>query len=274
MKPEDGGEAGPLLRIAGLRRTYLTRRGWARRPRTVRALDGVDLELAAGSTTALVGESGSGKSTLARCVALLERPDAGTLRFEGADVLALDRRRLAAVRRRVQLIFQDPASSLSPRLSAVEIVSEPLAIQKVPAVERRRRALQAMEHVGLLARWAARRPGELSGGQRQRLAIARALVLRPRLLILDEAMAALDLSVQARIVNLLLDLQSAYDLTYLYVSHDLSLVRVLASEVAVLERGRIVERGSAEGLFHRPRHPHTRALLAATPGIGALRRPA
>lgn len=271
MKAEAQPEVEPLLRAEGLRRRYPQRRGWSREQRWTRALDGVDLEVLPGSTLAVVGESGSGKSTLARCLALFERPDGGSIRFAGVDPLSLPRRELTALRRQVQLIFQDPAGALNPRFSAAQIVAEPLLIQKIgTSAERRRSALEAMERVGLLARWGDRRPAELSGGQRQRLAIARALVTKPKLLILDEAMAALDLSVQAQIVNLLLDLQASDDLTYLQISHDLSLVGYLADSVAVLQQGRIVERGSPEALFARPEHPHTRALLAATPVLGRL----
>ncbi len=243
------GTDGPLLQARGLVRRYAGRRG---RPPVV-ALDGVDLTVERGSTLALVGETGSGKSTLARCLALLERPDSGSIRFHGQDLLALDRRRLPGLRRQIQLIFQDPASALNPRFTAAEIVAEPLRIQRVAAAERRRRALEAMEQVGLLARWADRRPGQLSGGQRQRLAIARAMISGPRLLILDEATSALDLSVQARIVNLLLELQDARGLTYVLISHDLRVVAHLADEVAVLSGGRIVDRGPAATIARRQR---------------------
>ncbi len=248
----------PLLVVQGLRRQYVQRR------RQVQALDGVDLTVEQGTALALVGETASGKSTLARCLALLERPDSGSIRFRGRDLLAPGRRS-SWMRRQIQLIFQDPASALNPRWTAAEIVAEPLRIQKLGGqVERRRRALEAMELVGLLAGWADRRPGQLSGGQRQRLAIARALVLEPRLLILDEALSALDLSVQARIVNLLLELQSSHGLTYVLISHDLQVVAHLADEIAVLQSGRIVEKGPTYSIFRRPRHAHTRRLLEAT----------
>ncbi len=259
----------PLLRARGLCRSYSRRHGSRRR--RVRALDGVDLDVESGAAVALVGETGSGKSTLARCLALLERPDAGSIRFLGRDLLALDRRQHLEVRRQIQLIFQDPASAVNPRFTAAEIVAEPLRIQKVGRAQRRRRALEAMEQVGLLGRWAERRPAELSGGQRQRLAIARALVLEPRLLILDEATSALDLSVQARIVNLLLELKASRALTYVLISHDLQVVAHLAEEIAVLQGGRIVERGPAQAILARPEHPHTRQLLAATPVLDPLR---
>ncbi|MCP3956593.1 MAG: ATP-binding cassette domain-containing protein [bacterium] len=254
-----------LLSARGLRKRYTRRGGWSK-PLAVQALDGVAVEVVSGSTVAVVGESGSGKSTLARCLALLERPDSGSIRFRGDDLLAANRRSVTAARRRIQMIFQDPASALDPRWTAAEIVGEPLRIRgRERARERRRQALGAMEQVGLLARWADRRPRELSGGQRQRLAIARALILEPEILILDEALSALDLSVQARIVNLLLDLQASRDLAYVFISHELSMVRYLADEVVVLQTGKVVERDTVAGVFNEPRHPHTRELLAATP---------
>ncbi len=263
IEPAPAPDREPLLRAQGLVRHYPPRRG---RPAVV-ALDGVDLTIERGATLAVVGETGSGKSTLARCLALLERPDAGSIRWLGQDLLTLDRRRLPGLRRRIQLIFQDPAGALNPRFTALEVVAEPLRIGGVGAAERRRRAHEAMEQVGLLARWADRRPGQLSGGQRQRLAIARALVSNPELLILDEATSALDLSVQARIVNLLLELQAARGLSYLLISHDLRVVGHLADRVAVLQDGRIVEKGPAAEIFARPGHDHTRQLLAATPSM-------
>lgn len=259
----------PLLQVQGLEKQYRRRGGWPRRRRSVRALDRVDLVVASGAALALAGETGSGKSTLARCLALLERPDSGSISFRGHDLTTADHRTRVAVRRQIQLVFQDPASALNPRFTAAEIVAEPLRIQKDGTrTERRSRALQAMERVGLLARWADRRPGQLSGGQRQRLAIARALVLEPSLLILDEALSSLDLSVQAQVVNLLLELRSSTELTYVLISHDLGVVTHLADEIAVLHEGRIVEQGAVETVFRRPRHPHTRQLIEAAPGLG------
>ena len=254
-----------LLSARGLYKTYTRGRAWSKSSR-VQALDGVDVEISSGTTLALVGESGSGKSTLARCLALLERPDAGSIHLRQDDLLALDKRSLAAVRPRIQMIFQDPTSALDPRWAAAEIVAEPLRIQRAgSARHRRRRALAAMDRVGLLPRWADRRPAELSGGQRQRLAIARALILEPEIVILDEALSALDLSVQARIVNLLLDLQASLGHAYLVISHELSMARYLADEIVVLRQGRVIEEGTAADVFSRPRHRHTRELLAATP---------
>ena len=254
----------PLVRVSGLTKRYPGRGG--RRAPAVEALAGIDLTLTRGSDLALVGQSGSGKSTLARCLARLEEPTSGQIWFDGTDLLSLRGRRLLPFRERIQLILQDSATALDPRLRAAEIVSEPLEVLgRGDRRERRRRALELMETVGLPAAWAERRPLELSGGQRQRLAIARALAVKPQLLILDEAFAGLDASIQAQIASLLRDLQGRHGLTYLYVSHDLVLMGLLADEVAIMFEGRIVEQGAVARIFTDPRHPHTRALLAAVP---------
>ncbi|MFQ5776705.1 MAG: ATP-binding cassette domain-containing protein [Terriglobia bacterium] len=252
--------------VERLSKHYAQHTWFTRRKRVVKALDGVDLKIYPGCTHALVGESGSGKSTLARCLARLEAPSSGSIRFEDRDLLHLTAAELFSFRQLVQLIFQDPATALNPRLCAAEIIEEPLAIQhRGTKRERRERSLALMEQVGLSPGWAERLPLELSGGQRQRLAIARALALEPKFLILDEALSGLDVSVQAQVVNLLLDLQASRSLTYLYISHDLSLVGCLADEVTVMHRGRVVERGKTAELFAAPQHPHTRALLGAMP---------
>jgi len=251
----------------GLSKSY-RRRLHALRNASVNALRGVDLDVQKGSTLALVGESGCGKLTLARCLALLERPDSGEIWFDGKRVTMLRGRPLFHLRREIQLILQDPAYALNPRFSAEEIVEEPLIIQRVAGrKERRRRVLQLMDQAGLAASLCGRYPRELSGGQRQRLAIARALALQPRLLILDEALAGLDLSIQAQMVNLLLDLQADHALAYLFISHDLSLVAHLADEVAVMFQGEIVEKAPTFDLFGNARHASTRALLGSIPAI-------
>jgi peptide/nickel transport system ATP-binding protein len=258
----------PLLRVCGLTKRYP---GRARRGApAVLALAGVDLEVRLGSDVALVGQSGSGKSTLARCLVRLEEPTSGQIWFEGKDLLSLRGPRLLRFRERVQLILQDSATALDPRLTAADLVSEPLEVLgRGDRRERRRRALELMESVGLPASWAARRPFELSGGQRQRLAIARALAVGPELLILDEPFAGLDASIQAQIATLLQELQARNGLTYLYVSHDLALMAVLADEVAIMFEGRIVEQGGVRRIFTEPRHPHTRALIAAVASLPA-----
>ena len=257
----------PLVRVSVLTKRYV---GRGRHPQIVQALAGIDLTIARGSDLALVGQSGSGKSTLARCLARLEEPTSGRIWFEGADLLARHGRQLLPYRQRMQLILQDSATALDPRLSAAEIVAEPLDILgRGDGRERRRSALELMETVGLPAAYAGRRPLELSGGQRQRLAIARALAVKPQLLILDEAFAGLDASIQAQVARLLRELQGRQGLTYLYISHDLALMSLLADEVAIMFEGRIVERGAVARIFADPGHPHTRALLAALPTLPA-----
>jgi ABC-type glutathione transport system ATPase component len=261
--------AGELLGVRGLCKRYRRRAGPRSGP-VVQALEDVDLSVAAGSTTAVVGESGSGKSTLARCLARLEEPDSGDIRLEGRSLISISGPSLLQARRQIQLIFQDAAMALNPRLGAGEIVEEPLLIMRRGGrPERRRRTLELLERVGLPAAWEARRPFELSGGQRQRLAIARALAVEPRVLILDEALSGLDVSSQAQIVNLLMDLRAASPLTCLYISHDLGLMARIADEVVVLYHGRVVEHGGTAAVLGAPRHPHTRSLVAAIPALPA-----
>jgi ABC-type glutathione transport system ATPase component len=228
------------------------------------ALENVDLEVAPASLTALVGASGSGKSTLAGCMALLEKPDQGEIWFEEQEVSRLSEKALACLRPRIQMVHQDSAGALNPRFTAGQIIAEPLEIQRRESGRRlRARACELMEEVGLPASWADRRPLEFSGGQRQRLAIARAVALKPAFLILDESLSGLDLSTQAQILNLLLDLQKAHSLTYLLVSHDLSLVGQVADFVAVMHQGRVVETGTRQRVFSNPQHAHTRELMGS-----------
>jgi ABC-type glutathione transport system ATPase component len=246
----------------------LRARGLTRRYGALTALDAVDLEVARGATLALVGESGSGKSTLARCLARLEEPDAGELLFEGRDVLALGGRDLRPFHARVQLVLQDAAACLNPRFTAAEIVAEPLVVcRRGSSGEQRRRALELMELTGLPADRADQPPHRFSGGQRQRLALARALALEPELLILDEALSGLDVSIQAHMANLLMEIQRQRSLTYLFISHDLAFASCLAGEMAVMHRGRVVERGAPRAILAAPSHPHTRALVAAIPEL-------
>lgn len=248
--------------MVGLAKSYKTRRGPWRRRAPVVALGGVNLAIERGRTLALVGESGSGKSTLARCLALVEMPTAGEVWFGGTNLLTLTPSEIRPYRRSIQMVFQDTAGALNPHLTALQLIEEPLLVQGIgDARTRRERALKAMDEMGLLARWAGRRPLELSGGQRQRLALARALVLESQFLILDEALAGLDLSIQAQIVNLLVGLQAAHSLTYLYITHDWGLVPHLADQIAVLWRGEIVEQATPRELMTEPRHAHTRALV-------------
>ena len=251
-----------LLAAEQLTRVYPVRTG-LRRTVPLYAVSDVSFRLSPGTTLAVVGESGCGKSTLARMVTLMERPTSGTIAIDGRPADPTD----LATRRTVQMVFQDPYGSLNPRNTVAQILEEPLAIAGVAAAERRAAALAMMARVGLRPEQAARYPHMFSGGQRQRIAIARALMLRPRIIVADEPVSALDVSVRAQVLNLLLDLQEELGQAYLFISHDLSVVRHIADTVLVMYLGRVVEQASRAALFERPRHPYTRALLAATPGL-------
>ncbi|RID92889.1 ATP-binding cassette domain-containing protein [Gemmobacter lutimaris] len=234
--------------------------------KVVRALKGIDFAVQKGKTLAIVGESGSGKSTLARVIALIDAPSGGELRIDGQPVDIRRQRPGPAMRSKVQMVFQNPYGSLNPRQKIGDVLMEPLVINTdVPASERRERAEAMLKKVGLQPEHFNRYPHMFSGGQRQRIAIARALMLNPSLLVLDEPVSALDLSVQAQVLNLLADLQDEFDLTYVFVSHDLSVVRYIADEVMVISKGEAVEQGSREELFADPKHPYTKSLFAATP---------
>lgn len=261
----------PLLEVRGLRTWYPIRRGiLARTVGHVKAVEDVAISIGRGETLGLVGESGCGKTTLGRSIIGLEHPVAGDIQFEGRSIkgAALDR----AVRRSVQMVFQDPAASLNPRMTISDIVTEGMVVHGMLKGEREEAALQLLQDVGLDATALHRYPFEFSGGQRQRISIARALALRPQLIICDEAVSALDVSVQAQVINLLLDLREKYQLSYLFISHDLSVVRFISDRIAVMYLGRIVEEGPAEEVIDRPRHPYTKALVSAIPVPGQPRR--
>jgi ABC-type glutathione transport system ATPase component len=265
------GPPQPLLRVTGLCKQFIQRHDFSREKFTVDAFKDVNLQLFRGRTLALVGESGAGKSALVRCVALLERPNEGNITLDDTDLLALDKKQLFPIRRRIQLIFQDPASALNPQLTACEIIAEPLAVQNLRTKkERIERALQLMDQVGLEAAATQKRPFEFSGGQRQRLAIARALALEPDVLILDESLSALDALNRDLILQLLVDLQAAHSLAYLYVSHDLRLISQFADEVAVMHQGKIVEQKKTRDLFAQPTHFHTRELLSTVHSVESI----
>jgi ABC-type glutathione transport system ATPase component len=275
VKGSDGGQdMQPLLKVENLVKRY-AKRSLAGAREQLLALDGVSFTILPGTTLAVVGESGSGKSTLASCLACLESPTAGNIWFEGKDLVKLGERARRQVRPQIQLIFQDPASSLNPRWSVLEILVEPLIVQrKFKRQEMKQRANSLLERVGLSPDIVKRLPTELSGGQRQRLAIARALALEPKLLILDEALSALDCSVQAQIANLLMELQSSLGMTHLFITHDLAMAAYLADEIAVMNRGRIAEQGPAEKILKQPQHETTLRLLAAVPRITRATLPA
>jgi ABC-type oligopeptide transport system ATPase subunit len=250
-----------VLEITDLH-VHFTRRTGLRRSDVVRAVDGVSLTLGRGETLGLVGESGCGKSTLVRTVFGMNRPVSGEIRVLGERPELLPARQRRALQNRVQLVFQDPYSSLDPRLSVHDIVAEPL---RIAGRYSRDRILELLAEVGLGPDALQRTPAQFSGGQRQRIGIARALALRPEVLILDEPVSALDVSVQAQVINLLGDLQARLGLSYLFIAHDLSVVRHLSDRVAVMRQGRIVETGDCRQIFERPAHPYTRSLLAAVP---------
>ena len=263
----------PLLRIDKLVKRY-DRRNLSGAREELFALDGASFAVARGTTLAIVGESGSGKSTLAFCISCLEQPTSGSIWFEGTDIIGLaesDRRQVCP---QIQLIFQDPSNSFNPRWSVEEILLEPLALQgKLTREGMKQRAVTLMVQVGLSPGMFGRLPAQLSGGQRQRLAIARALALEPKLLILDEALSALDCSVQAQIANLLMELQRNLGMTYLFITHDLAMAAHLADEIAVMNRGRIVEQGPTQRVLQHPTEEITKNLLAATPSLVSAARP-
>jgi peptide/nickel transport system ATP-binding protein len=259
-----------LLQARGVSRSFLIRRGLFSRKQRLHAVADIDLDVAKGEVVGLVGESGSGKSTLAKMLLGLLAPDRGTIRFAGEDITRIDRRALA---RRIQPVFQDPYSSLNPRKTLASIVALPLAVQGTGSAKvRRARAIAMLARVGLSRQHADVYPSELSGGQRQRVAIARALVVEPEIVLLDEPTSALDVSVQSQILNLLLNLRRDLGLTYVFISHNLAAVQHMATRVAVMYLGRIVEMAERDTLFRAPRHPYTRALLDSVltpePGLG------
>jgi ABC-type glutathione transport system ATPase component len=253
---------GPLLRVRSLTKHYVRGGLWRKRV-SVAAVDNIDLELAGGQTLALVGESGSGKSTVARCVAGIAKPDSGQIWIGDQNIADTNSRALVPFHTQVQMVFQDAITSMNPRFTALQVIEEPLRIQGRRAPSAKEAVGRAMTEVGLPANWMERPVMEFSGGQRQRLAIARALIVRPKLLVLDEALTGLDLSTQAQIANLLLDLQASHSLTYLLISHDLALVARMADTIAVMAHGRIVETGSTLQTITTPKHEETIRLAEA-----------
>ena len=266
----DTAAAGrPLLEVKGLHMHFPISEGVLLRRQIgeVKAIDGVDFSVQRGETLGLVGESGCGKTTTGRCILQLERPTAGSILYDGVDINTLSRPEMLALRRRIQVIFQDPYSSLNPRMKVGDIIGEPIKVHGlVPdAAKRVARVRELLSVCGLDPNFADRYPHEMSGGQRQRVGIARALALEPEFIVCDEAVSALDVSIQAQVINLLEDLRERFGLTYLFIAHDLSVVRHLCQRVAVMYLGRVVELADCDELFDNPMHPYTRALLAAVP---------
>jgi oligopeptide transport system ATP-binding protein len=258
----------PLLEVESLVKHFPVKRGLLidREVDRVRAVDGVSLSVARGETLGLVGESGSGKSTLCRTVLQLTKPTSGSVRFEGREIAGLSRRQMRPMRRKMQMIFQDPYASLNPRKRIGQVIGDPLRLQGVASgSEMRARVQELLDHVGLPPESYNRFPHEFSGGQRQRIGIARALALRPTLIFADEPVSALDVSIRAQIVNLLDDLQDEFDLTYVFVAHDIGVVRHVSDRIAVMHDGKIVEEGPADSVCEHPRDPYTKTLLAAVP---------
>ena len=257
----------PILEVRDLKTHFPVRGGiWLRSVATCKAVDGVSFQLLPGETLGLVGESGCGKSTLGKSIVRLLAPTAGSIRFEGVDLATLGRKKLKPIRRHLQMIFQDPAESLNARHTVGQILEEPFIIHGIGSAEERRASVDTLlDKVGLPRAAAHRYPFEFSGGQRQRIGIARALALQPRLIICDEPVSALDVSIQSQVLNLLLDLQREFHLSYLFITHNLAVVKHVSDRIAVMYLGRIVELADAEGLYARPRHPYTRALIAAIP---------
>src|SRR6516162_6611952 len=266
MPPEPNGDV--LLRVDNLVKYYPVRVGVLvkREVASVKAVDGVSLELRRGETLGLVGETGSGKSTLARCIAGLHTVTSGRITFESSDITNLPRQKMQPFRRDIQMIFQDPYGSLNPRRRVGSIIGDPFTVHKIASGDKRKRLVQElMERVGLNPEHYNRFPAEFSGGQRQRIGVARALALRPKLIISDEPVSALDVSIQAQVLNLLADLQQEYGLSYLFIAHDLEVVRHVSDKVAVMYLGRVGEAAPKEQLYETPRHPYTVALLSAAP---------
>ncbi|WP_150540231.1 peptide ABC transporter ATP-binding protein [Actinobacillus vicugnae] len=263
----------PLLDAKNLKKYYPVKQGLFAKPKTVKAVDGVSFQLERGKTLAVVGESGCGKSTLGRMLTMIESPSEGELFYQGQNFLVNDKQTTALRRKKIQIVFQNPYSSLNPRKKVGSILEEPLLINTdLSAAERKAKVLEMMGKVGLRPEFYDRYPHMFSGGQRQRIAIARGLMLNPDIVVADEPVSALDVSVRAQVLNLMMDLQQDLGLSYVFISHDLSVVEHIADEVMVMYLGRVVEQGDTKTIFSNPRHPYTQALLSATPRLNPAQR--
>jgi oligopeptide transport system ATP-binding protein len=267
--PEPAAEREPILQVRGLVKHFPLTQGilFRKQVGAVQAVDGVNFELYAGETLGIVGESGCGKSTVARLLMNLEQPTAGEIIYKGDDITTLSGRALKAVRRNIQMVFQDPYTSLNPRMTVGDIIGEPYEIhpEVAPKGDRRKRVQDLLDVVGLNPEYINRYPHQFSGGQRQRIGIARGLALRPEIIVADEPVSALDVSVQAQVINLMEKLQDEFQLSYMFIAHDLSIVRHIADRVGVMYLGKIVEIGPDEAIYEHPTHPYTQALLSAVP---------
>ncbi|WP_017221104.1 peptide ABC transporter ATP-binding protein [Moritella dasanensis] len=266
-------EQQPLLKAVDLKKHYQVEQGFRKPSATVKALDGVSFTLDAGKTLAIVGESGCGKSTLGRLLTMIETPTNGEIDFQGQDLLRMDKDTFKVLRQKIQIVFQNPYGSLNPRKKVGQILEEPLEINtKLTKAQRKEKSLAIMAKVGLKTEHYDRYPHMFSGGQRQRIAIARGLMLDPSVVVADEPVSALDVSVQAQVLNLMMDLQDELNLSYVFISHDLSVVEHIANDVIVMYLGRVVEHTTKEELFANPRHPYTQALLSSTPQLNPAHR--
>lgn len=255
----------PLLEVKNLQKRFVASKGWFQKPTYVHAVNGVDVTVNEGETLGIVGESGCGKSTLGRCILRLIEPTEGEIVFQGKNIRFFSKQEMHDVRRNMQMVFQNPFDTLNPKLTIQHILSEPLIAHRVPREQRQALLEETIEIVGLSKRHLLRYAHEFSGGQRQRIGIARALMLRPKVIIADEPVSALDVSIQSQILNLLQDLQEQFSLTYLFISHDLSVVEHIADRVAVMYLGEVIELAKKEELFQRPLHPYAQSLLSAVP---------
>jgi oligopeptide/dipeptide ABC transporter ATP-binding protein len=261
-----------LLKVENLKKYYSVGKSLFEKPKTLKAIDDISFYIKKGETVSLVGESGCGKSTTGKMILRIEDPTDGKIIYNGNDIVKLSKKELSEYRKKVQIIFQDPYSSLNPRWKVGQIIGEPLLLSGHKIENYKEKILEIMDKVGLLQDHFDRYPHQFSGGQRQRICIARSLILRPELIVCDEPVSALDVSIQSQVLNLLLELQKEFNLTYLFISHDLSVVNHISDRIIVMYLGKIVESGSADAIINNPRHPYTKALLSAVPEVSAERK--